>query len=83
MILMAFSSQGEEMGTVELSHKLGLHPATVSRLLQILRKKGFLDQIEGTRKFTFGPSLFELGKIIFRSIHPNLLSIAIPYLVSL
>jgi IclR family transcriptional regulator, KDG regulon repressor len=82
-ILMAFSSHGDEMGTVELSQKLGLHPATVSRILQILRKKGFLEHIDGTRKFTFGPSLFELGKTIFRSVHPNLLNIAIPHLVSL
>ena len=83
MILMAFSSQNNEMGTVELSQKLGFHPATVSRLLQILKKKGFLQQMDDTRKFTFGPSLFELGQNIFRSIHPNLLDNAIPHLMSL
>ena len=83
MIIMAFTSHSDEMGTVELSQKLGFHPATVSRILQILRKKGFLQNNKRTRKFTLGPSAFELGKTIFRSVNPNLLNIAMPYLVDL
>jgi hypothetical protein len=63
-VLMAFTStsHNHEMGTVELSQKLGFHPATVSRILQILSQKGFLQHNGRTRKFTLGPSTFELGK---------------------
>jgi IclR family KDG regulon transcriptional repressor len=83
LILMAFTSHNHEMGTVELSQKLGFHPATVSRILQILKQMGFLQHDKGARKFTLGPSTFELGKVIFRSVSPNLLNIAMPYLVGL
>src|SRR3972149_11624717 len=83
MILLTFPSHSDEVGTVELSRKLGFHPATVSRILQILKKRGFLQNNKRTRKFTLGPSVFELGKTIFRSVNPNLLNIAMPYLVDL
>lgn len=80
---MAFTRHNNEMGTVELSQKLGFHPATVSRILQILNQKGFLQHNGRTRKFTLGPSTFELGKTIFRSVSGNLLDTAIPHLIDL
>ncbi len=82
-ILMEFTGSNHEMGTVELSQKLGFHSATVSRILQILKQKGFLQLSKRTRKFTLGPSTFELGKTIFRSFNGNLLNLAMPYLVDL
>jgi IclR family KDG regulon transcriptional repressor len=82
-ILMEFTRSSHEMGTVELSQNLGFHAATVSRILQILKQKGFLQLNKRTRKFTLGPSTFELGKTIFRSFSGNLLNIAIPYLMDL
>ncbi len=83
-ILMAFSSHhNHETGTVELSQMLGFHPATVSRIVKILSQKGFLQHNGKARKFTLGPSTFELGKTIFRSVSGNLLNIAMPYLVDL
>ena len=48
---MAFTSHNHEMETVELSQELGFHPATVSRILQILSQKGFLQHNGRTRKF--------------------------------
>jgi IclR family transcriptional regulator, KDG regulon repressor len=82
-ILMEFTGSNHEMGTVELSQKLGFHSATVSRILQILKHKGFLQLNKRSRKFTLGPSTFELGKTIFRSFNGNLLNLAMPYLVDL
>jgi len=82
-ILMEFTGSNHEMGTVELSQKLGFHSSTVSRILQILKQKGFLQLDSRTRKFTLGPSTFELGKTIFRSFNGNLLALALPYLVDL
>jgi IclR family transcriptional regulator, KDG regulon repressor len=82
-ILIEFTGSNHEMGTVELSQKLGFHSATVSRILQILKQKGFLQLKRRSRKFTLGPSAFELGKTIFRSLNGNLLKLAVPYLVDL
>ena len=82
-VLMEFTRAGREMGTVELSQSLGFHVATVSRMLQILWQKGFLQHNEKTRKFALGPSSFELGRTIFRLLQGNLLQIAMPYLVDL
>ena len=82
-VLMEFTHSAHEMGTVELSQKLGFHSATVSRILQILKQKGFLQLNERTRKFLLGPSAFELGRTIFRSLSGNLLNVAVPYLVDL
>ncbi|MFH1950395.1 MAG: IclR family transcriptional regulator [Pseudomonadota bacterium] len=79
-ILMVFSRYSHEIGTVELSHNLNLHPATVNRILQILSRKGFLQQNERTRKFSFGPSVFQLGRKIFQSLSGNLPKIAAPYI---
>ncbi len=82
-ILMAFTQGNREMGTVELSRKLGYHSATVSRILQVLKQQGFLQPDPRTRKFTLGPSAFELGKTMFRFFNRNLLNIAMPCLEDL
>ena len=83
-ILMAFNRHhNHEMGTVGLSQTLGFHPATVSRILQILSKKGFLQHNPRTRKFILGPSTLELGKTIFRSVSGNPLNLAMPFLMNL
>ena len=82
-IIMAFTPYNHEMGTVDLSQKLNLHPATVNRILQILGRKGFLNQNQRTRKFTLGPSAFHLGRTIFQSLGGNVLKIAVPYIESL
>jgi len=82
-VLTEFTRSGREMGTVELSQSLGFHVATVSRMLQILRQKGFIQHNEKTRKFSLGPSSFELGRAVFRLLQGNLLQIALPWLVDL
>ena len=82
-VLTEFTRSGREMGTVELSRSLGFHVATVSRMLQILRQKGFVQHNEKTRKFALGPSSFKLGRAVFRLLQGNLLDIAMPYLVDL
>jgi DNA-binding IclR family transcriptional regulator len=82
-ILLAFTPGNKSMGTMELGRKLGLHPATVNRIIQILAKKDFLKQDEKTKKFSLGASAFLLGRTIFQSVSNNLMHIAIPYLEDL
>lgn len=81
--LMVFTPHNQEIGTVELSEKMGLHKSTVSRLLHVLSRKGFLQQNPETKKFQLGPSAMTLGVAIKKSLETNLVHIAKPYIDSL
>ena len=79
-ILLAFTPYNQEMGTVEISKKLGFHKATVSRILLILIKYEFLQQNPQTKKFLLGPSITSLGWAINHFLNTNLVHIAKPYI---
>lgn len=80
---MTFSPHNQEMGTLEISEKMGLHKSTVSRLLHVLSRKGFLQQNSKTKKFQLGPSAMNLGVAIKKSLETNLVTIAKPYMEEL
>lgn len=82
-ILLTFSPHNQEMGTLEISEKMGLHKSTVSRLLHVLSRKGFLQQNPKTKKFHLGPSAMTLGVAIKKSLETNLVTIAKPYMEEL
>ena len=82
-ILMIFVPHNQEMGTVDLSRKMGFHKSTVSRLLHVLSSKGFLKRNPETRKYQLGPSAMDLGMAIKKSLETNLVSIAKPYIDNL
>ncbi|MFC1867476.1 IclR family transcriptional regulator [Thermodesulfobacteriota bacterium] len=79
-LILAFLPDDRDMGTVELSNILGLPPSTVSRLLHILIKHGFLQQDQITKKYKLGKSCADIGKAITRSVRGNLVAIAKPHL---
>jgi IclR family KDG regulon transcriptional repressor len=78
-ILLAFTPNNPDMGTVELSQKTGFHAATVNRILKTLMGRRFLHQNPLTRKFTLGPAIFALGESVLESVRGNLLPVALPY----
>ena len=82
-ILTTFLPDNRESGTVEISHKLGFHKATVSRILQILANEGYLRQNPDTRKFTLGETVVRLGNAALSSSRKRRLTMARPYLESL
>jgi len=82
-ILLAFTPHNPEMGTIELSEKMGFHKSTVSRLLHVLSRKRFLQQSPETKKFQLGPSAMTLGVAIKKSLETNLVHIAKPFIDSL
>ena len=49
-ILMAFTPHGGEMGTIEISRKLGLNKSTVSRILGVLANHNLLQHSPGSKK---------------------------------
>jgi DNA-binding IclR family transcriptional regulator len=79
-ILMVFVPHNPEMGTIELSARMGFHKSTTSRLLHVLAGKGFLQQNAQTKKFQLGPSALAVGSAIKRSLDTNLVHIAKPYM---
>ncbi len=79
-ILMAFTPFNHEMGTLELSKKLGIHKSTVSRLLHLLKDNDFLQQNPDTKKYILGRSAAEIGNAVVKSLDSNIVSISQPYL---
>lgn len=82
-ILLLFTPYNQELGTGEISRKLGIHKATASRILRTLTEKGFLRQDPESRKFTLGPAVSDLGRAYNNSLSANLVHLAKPYLEAL
>jgi IclR family KDG regulon transcriptional repressor len=82
-ILMAFSPTSLELGTTDLTRITGFHVATVSRTIQLLTRKGFLQQNPLTRKFRLGLSIFSLGQTAMESISNGLTRVAMPVIEEL
>lgn len=82
-VLMAFTPSNQEAGTVALSQKLGYHKSTVSRLLHVLERHGFVSKNAKTEKYQLGPSAFDIGRAVFQSLDPHLITIAQPYIEDL
>ncbi|MFZ0451222.1 MAG: IclR family transcriptional regulator [Desulfatiglandaceae bacterium] len=79
-ILMAFMPHNQELGTQEISLKMGLHKSTVNRLLHVLNSRGFLQQNTVTKKFRLGSSIVHLGGAAAHSLNDDLTKIAMPFL---
>ncbi len=79
-ILLAFKPYNKEMGTLGLSHCLGLHKSTVSRLLSVLKSFGFVQQNPHNRKYSIGPAIAELGAVVQHSLKSRLTLLAQPFL---
>lgn len=79
-ILEVFVPYNREMGTIEISRKLGFHKATVSRILQNLTRHGFLSQNSENRKFVLGPSVMDLARALNQSLKSNMVQLAKPFI---
>lgn len=82
-ILMAFTPYNNEMGTTELSLRLGMHKSTTSRLIKLLVATHFLQQNPLTKKYMLGRSAIQIGNATTRSLDSKLLAIAQPCLTEL
>jgi IclR family KDG regulon transcriptional repressor len=82
-ILMAFTPHNHEMGTLELSKKLGIHKSTISRLLHVLTAHDFLQQNPDTKKYLLGRTAAEIGNAVIKSLNNAIVTIAQPYLTDL
>lgn len=60
-LLLALSDEGCEIGTTDLGKKLGIHKATVSRILMKLAEHEFVYKNKETRKYWLGPTIHQLA----------------------
>ena len=82
-ILLAFTPNNYEMGTLTLSENLNIHKSTVSRLLHILTDYGFLQQNPATKKYLLGRSAAKIGESVMKSLSSNIINIAFPHISKL
>lgn len=82
-ILLAFTPYNNEMGTTDLSIRLGMHKSTTSRLIKLLVATHFLQQNPLTKKYMLGRSAVKIGNATTRSLDSKLLAIAQPCLTEL
>jgi IclR family KDG regulon transcriptional repressor len=82
-ILLAFTPDNNELGTTELSVKLGLHKSTTSRLIKLLVATSFLQQNPLTKKYLLGSSALRIGHATTRTLDSKLLAVAHPCLAEL
>lgn len=83
VILKLFNPTNQELGTIEISRRLGYHKATVSRTLLLLVKHGFLVQNSVSKKFRLGPTVLNLGMVLNRSLQADIVYLAKPHMDAL
>jgi DNA-binding IclR family transcriptional regulator len=81
-LLLALSEEGTELGPTELSHKLGIHKATVSRILLQLRDQDFVYRNDDNGKFWLGVAANHLGESFSLAFFRKIVPIAKPHVDS-
>lgn len=79
-LLSVFIPDNREMGTVEISKMFSMNRSTVSRMLNALKRKGFVRQNPENKKYSLGPEIYSLAVAYRRSFQSLLTQIAKPIL---
>lgn len=78
-LLLKLSDEGEEVGTTELGRKLGIHKATVSRILMKLAQHNFVYKSKETRKYWLGPAIHQLAMNMAAVSFEHVMDVARPH----
>ena len=79
-ILECFDEDNFTLSLTDISNRTGLSVSTISRLIQTLVKKGYLNK-DINRKYTLGNQVYRMMKVISNS--SNLRTVALPILENL
>jgi DNA-binding IclR family transcriptional regulator len=79
-LLSVFIPDDREMGTVEIARSFSMNRSTVSRMLNVLRKQGFVSQNPENKKYSLGPQIYSLAVAYNGSFESVLTQIAKPHL---
>ena len=82
-LLQTFNPYNQELSTLELAGKMGMHRSTASRLLRVLQERGFLARNDDNKKYSLGPAISELAKSLNGSLNGRLVRVATPFLEAL
>ncbi|MBW1974399.1 MAG: IclR family transcriptional regulator [Deltaproteobacteria bacterium] len=78
IVLKSFSEENPEWGVRKLAADLGMSPPTVQRILKTLKKHGFLEQNEQSKRYRLGTIYFRFVEIL-QSRYP-LVQVALPFM---
>lgn len=79
-LLSAFVPENKERGTVELSKLFSMNRSTVSRMLTVLKRSGFVIQNPENKKYSLGPFVASLSAAYQSSFESTITQFAKPYL---
>lgn len=79
-IFLVFTPDLPPLRPLEISNKLGMNNAAVSRIIVPLKNRNFLVQDENTRRYSIVPSAALLVRSVKESLKGRLVSIAKPYI---
>jgi len=80
-VLKSFTSDNPEMELSKIAKKDNLPKSTTHRILNTLKREGFISQNKTNGKYKLGSGLFELGNLAFKSV--ELREVTLPYLEKL
>jgi DNA-binding IclR family transcriptional regulator len=79
LVLAHFAENNTPIGTTELSEQLRLNKTTISRIVNTLKREGFLEQNPLTKQYSLGPMVARLSRSITQSLDGQNAIIAQPY----
>lgn len=77
-LLEVFLVHGPEIGLSQIAELLNMNKATAYRLLSTLEERGFVRRSHGSRKYTLGVKVFELGYYFQSQLEMR--QVGLPYL---
>lgn len=80
-VLMMIARSSSQLGVTELAGRLGVHPSTVSRLLDALEAYQLVVQDSATEQFELGPGCLQLGQVFLSRVEIS--EIAEPFMHTL
>ena len=78
-VLLALADEGGEIGTIDLGQKLGIHKATVSRLLVKLAEYELVYKNRVSGKYWLGPTIHQLAMKMSDTNFKQVIEIAHPF----
>jgi IclR family transcriptional regulator, KDG regulon repressor len=69
-VIEALAGSGGAMGITEVSRAIDMNKSAVQRILGVLTTRGYVEQLEGTRKYQLSLMFWELGTKVIEN-HPQ------------
>lgn len=78
-VFKCFAQENSALGTTELSRKLDINKATMSRVLKTLKKHDFLEQDPNTMRYRLGPAMARMARAVNRNMNGEVVTASKPF----